>query len=490
MTVKLKANTQRIGIFHISHCGIPDFFNNFAAGYTEYKAVASIFGLFLFYLHTTDSRMRKSIATVLMAIVSAVSFAQSGTNSPYSQYGLGVLSDQTSAPYKGMNGLALGFHDHNQINYLNPASYAYLDSLTFIFDIGASGQITNYQEGGKKTNAKNANFEYAVAGFRLVKNLGLSFGVIPFTNTGYSYSTTERIGDSPNGLSSTSYSNTYSGSGGLHQAYIGLGWSPVKGLSVGANVSYLWGSYQRSIVNAYTDNYVNTVSKYYYADVSSYKLDLGVQYTTKLSKKDEVTLGVTYGLGHKLGADPRCVVAAVNKQTGVRDSTEFVANNALEIPATYGVGLAWSHNNKWRIGADYSLQTWSSVKYPVYTLSGDNAQYTTVSNMFADRHKITVGGEYCANERSRRFLKRIRYRLGASYTTPYLKINGQDGPKEYSVSAGFGIPIINTYNNRSILNISAQWVRQDSKMFITENSFRINIGLTFNERWFAKWKLE
>jgi hypothetical protein len=39
-------------------------------------------------------------------------------------------------------------------------------------------------------------------------------------------------------------------------------------------------------------------------------------------------------------------------------------------------------------------------------------------------------------------------------------------------------------------NISAQWVRQDSKTFVTENSFRINIGLTFNERWFAKWKME
>jgi len=25
---------------------------------------------------------------------------------------------------------------------------------------------------------------------------------------------------------------------------------------------------------------------------------------------------------------------------------------------------------------------------------------------------------------------------------------------------------------------------------VTENSFRITIGLTFNERWFAKWKVD
>ena len=110
--------------------------------------------------------------------------------------------------------------------------------------------------------------------------------------------------------------------------------------------------------------------------------------------------------------------------------------------------------------------------------------------MFADRHKFTLGGGYCPLENSRNFLKRVHYRFGASYATNYLKINGVDGPKEYSVSAGFGIPVVNGYNNRSLLNISAQWVRQDSKTMITENSFRINIGLTFNERWFAKWKME
>lgn len=85
---------------------------------------------------------------------------------------------------------------------------------------------------------------------------------------------------------------------------------------------------------------------------------------------------------------------------------------------------------------------------------------------------------------------RVHYRAGVSYATPYLIINGQDGPKEMSASLGFGIPFLHGYNSRQILNVSAQWVRQDSKTFIKENSFRINIGLTFDERWFAKFKME
>jgi hypothetical protein len=64
------------------------------------------------------------------------------------------------------------------------------------------------------------------------------------------------------------------------------------------------------------------------------------------------------------------------------------------------------------------------------------------------------------------------------------------GPREFCVSAGFGIPLVNSWNNRSTLNISAQWVNRSADNLIRENTFRINIGLTFNERWFAKWKVD
>lgn len=51
-----------------------------------------------------------------MAVTSMAVMAQSGTNSPYSQYGLGVLGEQSGGFNRGMNGLGIGFHEHNQIN--------------------------------------------------------------------------------------------------------------------------------------------------------------------------------------------------------------------------------------------------------------------------------------------------------------------------------------------------------------------------------------
>lgn len=429
---------------------------------------------------------RKVSIVILISFFVISAFAQSGTNSPYSQYGLGQQSEQASGFNRGMNGLGLGFREHNQVNYINPASYSSMDSLTFIFDVGLSGQITNFKENGHKINANNADFEYAVAGFRAFKNVGVSFGIIPFTNVGYDYAITGRLDEDR----STTYTNTYSGSGGIHQVYLGAGWEIIKGLSIGANVSYIWGDYERSVVNSYSDSYINTLSKYYTATVNSYKLDFGLQYTANINKKNALTLGLTYGIGHKLSSTPECMVISNNTSTGVADTTSFSVKDGLEIPMSLGAGVMWNYNNKLKVGTDFTYQKWGSIKYPVYKVVNDVPSYELTDNYYSDKYKVTVGGEFCNNEMSRKFLDRIKFRAGVSYSTPYLKINGQDGPKEIGVSAGFGIPIVNNYNNRSILNISGQWVHYTAKGMLTENTFRINIGLTFNERWFMKWKVD
>lgn len=430
-------------------------------------------------------------AGLMMAVFAQGVVAQSGTNSPYSQFGLGILSDQSSGFNRGMNGLALGFHEGNQINNLNPASYSAIDSLSFIFDAGVAGQISNFKDGNKKLNANNANFEYVVAGFRAFRHVGVSFGLIPYTNIGYSYSATLNVNDA----NSTVATNTYHGSGGIHQAYLGIGWEPIRGLSVGANVSYLYGDYTKTVVNSYSDSYANTLTKQYTADVRNYKLDFGLQYTRRLTKKDELTLGLTYGVGHKIGGDPRLEVISNNSQTGVADTTTFAsaagAKLELAIPTTLGVGLMYNRSNRIKLGVDYSLQKWASVELPAYEVSGGStSSYSLQKGSYKDRHKFTAGVDFCPQTNSRSFGKRMHYRAGVSYATAYYNVNGQDGPKEISASLGFGIPIVNGYNNRSILNISAQWVHQSAKNLITDNTFRINIGLTFNERWFAKWKVE
>jgi len=428
-------------------------------------------------------------AAFLMSLTMMVS-AQSGINSPYSQYGLGVLSEQMSGYNRGMNGVGIGLREHNQVNYLNPAAYSAMDSLMFLFDVGVSGQITNFKEQGKKKNAKNANFDYAVAGFRMARHLGVSFGLVPFSGVGYNYSGSDAL----NADGSVVYYNAYNGKGGTRQVFVGAGWEPVKNLSVGFNAAYLWGNYTRTITNRYTEgsttSAINTLSKEYSATIRSYKLDFGAQYTLPLGKKERLTVGATFSPGHKVSDDAQCAVTSTNPTTSVSNKSTLTAQGGIKIPDMFAVGLGLNHNQQLHVGLDYSLQKWGSVGFPDNMPSQGSTAYDVNNDYFKDRHKLTLGGEFCKGEYARGFFSRIRYRAGVSYTSPYVKIKGQDGPRDISVSAGFGIPIMNVWNSRSILNISAQWVNTSGAGLVTENTFRINLGITFNERWFMKWMVK
>ena len=431
--------------------------------------------------------MNKSLCCLaaFLALTTIGASAQSGTNSPYSQFGLGDLAGQTVSQNKGMGGVGYGFRRGNEVNPMNPASYSSVDSLSFIFDAGVSGQITQFREKQEKLNARSGGFDYVVGSFRLIKNVGVTFGILPYSNIGYSYHSKEVLYDVD-----ATVRTTHSGSGGLNQLFLGAGWRIFKPLSIGFNFAYLWGSNERSVATSSTSD-VNTLTKTYRTSVNNYKLDIGLQFVQPLSKRDVMTLGVVVSPGHNTKADPECIITNRKITTGKTDSLQYELQDAIELPWAYGVGLAYQHGASFRAGVDYQLQKWGNIMMPEFIDENEGrGRYELKSGLLKDLHRVNVGAEWTPNANSSKFFNRIRYRLGAGYATPYYYINDSDGPKEYHVSLGFGIPILNNYNHRSILNISAEWQRRSATNLVKENTFRINIGLTFNERWFAKWKVD
>jgi hypothetical protein len=380
-----------------------------------------------------------------------------------------------------MNGVGLAMRRGNEVNPMNPASYSSIDSLTMLFDAGMSGQITNYNENGKKFSGKSGGFEYVTGLFRAFKNVGISFGVLPYSNIGYQYSQTGVLDD----REETAVASQYSGDGGLHQFYIGAGFRPIKPLSLGFNLSYLWGDYNRSMATVESSN-LSVLTKEYRADISSYKLDFGMQFELPLSKNDNLTLAATWSPGHSLKTDPECLITNIKTSIGKADTTTYKIADGLSIPTTFGFGVSYNHARNFRVGADLQIQKWGSVDYPSYT----NGVYALKSGLLKDSYRFNFGGEWTPNQMARIIFKRVQYRAGVGMATPYYYINGKEGPKELSASFGFGIPIANGYNNRSVLHISGQFVRRSADNMIKENMFRLNIGFTFNERWFAKWKVE
>ena len=419
--------------------------------------------------------MNKRIFGCLLAgMIAAQTMAQeSSTLSPYSQYGLGVLADQSLGFSRGMAGVGIGLRNGHQINMQNPASYSAVDSLTMLFDLGLSGKITNFKEGNKSVNAKTGNFDYAVASFRLLRHVGVAVGIVPFSHIGYDYESVDKT---------TSTTEGYTGDGGCRQVFLGMGWEFTKGFSVGFNLSYFWGNYDKGVLVTNSDATMNILTRSYSTNIRSYKLDFGFQWQHSLNANNLLTVGLTTSVGHKLNANADVVTVTTNPQTSTTSATKPTElENAFSLPWAFGIGATLLHKNSLTAGFDYSLQKWGSIDYPVY----DSRGYNMTNNYYCDRHKVAVGADWIPNPLSRKFLNQVHYRIGASYATPYYKIKGSDGPNELTLSAGFGLPV-----SRSMVHISGQWVRSKATGFVTENTFRINIGLTFNERWFAKWKVD
>lgn len=421
------------------------------------------------------------ISCLLMAATATSICAQGGTKSPYSQYGLGVLENPSQGMSRGMNGVGLALRSGSQVNALNPASYSSVDSLTMLFDMGMSSQLTNYKEGGVSRNASQANFDYVVGSFRAWKNVGITFGILPYSNVGYEYKTSTK--DSKTGT----LTENFQGSGGLNQLFIGAGWRVMKPLSVGFNASYLWGNINRTVTPS-SSIAANMLTKSYSTTVNNYKLDFGVQWEQPVGKNDNLTVGAVVGIGHNLSNDADMSIISKNSISNISDTTLFCLSNAMSLPMSFGVGASYCLGRKLTVAADFTFEKWGAIEFPVYA----NQQYVLQKGLLKDRTRIAAGVDWLpkAEWQGSKFLERVHYRFGVGYVTPYYNINGHDGPKEFSISAGFGIPIINMHNNRSVLNISGQWVQNTAESFITENTFRINIGLTFNERWFMKFKVD
>ena len=435
---------------------------------------------------------KKYMAAALVAASPFVATAQTnGSNSPYSRYGFGLLNDGGNAFNKGMAGTAYGMRDGKQLNTKNPASYAAIDSLTFLFDFGMSLQNGNFSQNGVKTNAKNTSIDYVTAGFRVAPRMGMTLGLVPFSTIGYEMTTT--IEGNKTDLNEHEWSNTFSGDGGIHTAYVGWGWAPVKPLSLGVNAGYTWGSIEHSATYKETStSTIPTTQQTYSADIRTYKLDFGLQYVQRLNAKNSFVLGLTYGLGHDVNRKATFTRQSIESNTVVSGDT-LNCNNAFQLPHTLGVGLTWNHNNSLRVGVDYTWQKWSNVKYPTLQGTKDaSREYVTQTGLFSDVHKVSLGAEYVPNAEGLHWRNRVRYRAGVSYGTSYAKINGTSGPHDFLASVGVALPIINLYNNRTFVNFSAQYEHVKPKVagMITENYIRFSIGITFNERWFMKWKAE
>ena len=206
--------------------------------------------------------------------------AQNGTMTPYSRYGYGILKDNATAAQRNMGGVGYAMSSGRQINVMNPASYAAIDSLTFLFDMGIdfTTMWQNETVDGNKLSDKQSGcgLDYITMQFPIGKFMGASFGILPYSSVGYSFGS-----EIENGATSRQ------GTGSINQLYLGLAGRIYKDLSVGVNVAYLFGSTFNDSY-AYTSSGSSTLFEREF-EVRDWRMDIGVQYGFNISRKTAST---------------------------------------------------------------------------------------------------------------------------------------------------------------------------------------------------------
>ncbi|MFR9166474.1 MAG: OmpP1/FadL family transporter [Dysgonomonas sp.] len=430
---------------------------------------------------STLNKIRIILILSVISISSAYTQSNS-TTSPYSRYGYGVLSDKGVGLSRGMGGISYGLRGLNA-NPGNPASYSGVDSLTFIFDLGISYSNARLSDSGGSQNDNNGGLDYLTILFPISKRLGVSAGFLPYSSVGYSFGSVQEI-------DGAAYQKYFSGSGGLSQVYGGIAYEPFNGISIGANVSYLYGTitHNRNIPviseNAYTR------SEYRKLRVNAAKFDFGLQYQFPAFKGKTLTLGAVYS--PKISPNARIKgidMMASGDTISILPSTKADA----ELPQSFGFGFTLK-TNKLLFGADVTFQNWKKLNY-----SDRMADSMTVDNRFNDRWRFNAGVEYVINPNSRNFFHRMKFRGGVNYSNSYINVhnsqnNNTDGYNEYGATVGFGLPFRDTYTNRtSYVNISFEYTNLSPKYkngMIKEQYFGVSIGVNINDLWFMKNKFK
>ena len=412
---------------------------------------------------------------------------QVGSNSPYGRYGYGLLSKPALGATEAMGGISYGIRRGSNVNPGNPASYSAADTLNFTMEMGVSGQYSKLSDGVNNQTFNNGNFDYLAFQFPVLKNIGMSLGLLPYSKVGYDFARNQLLDE-------ISYREAFYGSGGLSQIYGGLAYAPLKYLSVGANVSYLFGSIKHSREMTPILDQGETLRRLVNNEFSikNVMFDFGVQFTYPLGVNESMTLGVVYKpqVNNSTTVFPTDML--LSQTAATPQPTDTLYNQSFDLPATIGVGLSYNSIN-WLVGIDGSLQKWGSVKYPDYL---DNM---TADTRFNDKYSVNLGAEYVADPVNRNFFKRVRLRGGLSYSNSYINTKVYDptsgnkisesGYKEYGVNIGFGLPFRDTLSGRiSTVNLGFGYSVMDPEQsyMIKEEMFKVSLNININEFWFFK----
>lgn len=414
--------------------------------------------------------MIKKIIVSTCLLFSFVTFAQEGTASPYSFFGIGDVRYKGTAEMRSMAGIGIE-QDSIHINLDNPSSFANLKLTTFA--LAGSLNTTQLKTASASAGVQRVALDYLAVGIPMGK-LGVGFGLIPFSSVGYKI---ESIA-----TDATQNSRRFDGSGGVNKVFFGLGYKISPSLSLGADVHYNFGKIATTSLEFMTGIPVGTREVNDVA-LSGFNFNTGLMFQTKIGTKTNFYSSLNYTLESTLKSTNTTNISTVlidaQFNTSVVDAADDVMSSAnLKLPSklTFGAGIGQS--KKWLVGAQFSTRD-------AATLANTYNSYTNVA--YEKSQKYSLGGYFIPNYNSfTSYTKRLVYRAGLKYEKTGLVVNAQS-IKDVGVTLGIGFPVTGSFSN---VNLGFELGKKGttSSNLVQENYANFSLSLSFNDKWFEKRK--
>lgn len=402
---------------------------------------------------------------ILFIILTSTVFASGG--SPYTRFGLGDLIFNYSARRMGFGGLGIGISDRLYLSGVNPASWNDVN-LTH-FEISADFTEINMSTNIESSKFYRTKFNGLTFGFPIEKKHGIvaAFGIVPVTNVEYKI-----IRNSENSLVG-SYSQIFSGTGGLAKAFIGATYKLPFHLNFGATFEYYFGEIEYSTRLKFPSgsNFKDAgfIKKRNYRGIGTTIGFVSDAFLGNSNKKgiSNLRFGFVFNYISKLNTDTTLTtLSSVGKYT----SSQGLTNT--QFPIKIGVGTSFKLNDKYLFLADYLYQPWSNYKFNG-KISLNLRNYQKFAFGF---EKIPNKGMYSS------FWEQFSYRAGLSFEQTQFDIKNI-GINQYSLYFGFTVPM----GISNSIDVGFQYgIRgvTDSNL-LKENVFKASFTINFGQLWFV-----
>jgi hypothetical protein len=358
----------------------------------------------------------------------------------------------------------------NYTNTLNPAAWTRIPSTkfttTFNFENIRSSDGTN---DAQRTYGNFGGFNLSIPA-NVNNGWILGMGMNPYSIVNYDIRFDGTSGEEK-------YTQYYSGNGGITRISLGFSYLALKYFSFGLQFNYAFGNITKSTnIDFENSSLVDTRNKISNS-LSGFYFNTGLIFhgfgrLFKSKKLDDLNIGVFFGTPYKLNSN-----ITGSFTTSVQTDSVNISDGKLEMPWTAGAGISYIISKKLTIAADVFMQNWDNYKY-----------YEVHPAEIKNNMKIGAGLEYIPSRKTNAtFFEKTAYRIGASYTSDYLKLNGKS-INAIGVNAGISLPITRYNSIDFLLGYSTRGTTSDG--LIRDNIFKAAASVNIGELWFLKPKEE